>query len=460
MRRIINAVLVVLVSLITFSPVAKSEESINLQGYYFSDAFKYAILDDSGLMRFAGNFVFTTSVAYINTPLVVSDPASQNKLTDYLESFWIGTLGATWYASDIFSFGVDLNYIATNYSDTQPTGYGYEDKRGDSVRGLGDLTLRAKVRLYRNVAKKVGIAFVPRIDLDTGKPAGFTTDESARLAGYIIIEKFWNSLSLLGSLGYSTSSSAVYRDIDYREMMPIGVGASWRLDNTWNINFEAARFIALNGGSKQDAGDYYLTLKGKIFKYASFYTGAGIAGTNDVDQDNWTLLAGLKFHADPLKPQPQQPAPVEPTPTPEPYIAPEPVRLPPPEPTPPVIVKRDQEKLLGKLLIMDRVYFANGSSQITAKEAKKLDKVVDTLIQGENSLNKVIIEGYASKVGPPKLNKKLSRDRGQNVLNYLKRKGVNPSILQVVFYGDDYLNEEPEHWMNRRVEFRVYSKQK
>lgn len=453
MRTISNAFLILLISLFTLTPVAKSEESVNLQGYYFSDAFKYSILDDSGLMRFAGNYVFTTSVAYISTPLIVSDPGSQNKLIDYLDSFWIGSLGATWYASDIFSFGVDLNYIMTNYSDNQPTGYGYEDRRGDSVSGLGDVILRAKVRLFRDVTKKVGIAFVPRVEIDTGKAEGFTTDESARLGGYLIIEKFWERLSLLGSIGYSTSSSAVYRDIDYREMLPLAGGISWKLDNTWNINFEAARFIALNGGSKQDAGDYYLTLKGKTFKYASFYTGAGIAGISDVDQDNWTLFAGLKFHADPAKNR----AP-EATPTYEPYIAPEPVKL--PEPAPPVIVKRDQEKMLGKLLITDRVYFGNGSSKIEPQEKKKLDKVVDSLIESETSLNKVIIEGYASKVGPADLNKRLSRKRAQNVLNYLKRKGVNPSFLQIVFYGDDYLNEEPEHWMNRRVEFRVYSKKK
>ncbi len=452
MRKWTSALFVLLISLLSISPAAKSEESINLQGYYFSDAFKYAILDDSGLMRFAGKFVFTTSVAYINTPLIVSDPGSQNKLTDYLDSFWIGTLGATWYASDIFSFGVDLNYITTNYSDNQPTGYGYENYRGDSVSGLGDVVLRAKVRLFRDVARKVGIAFVPRIELDTGTPEGFTTDESARIAGHLIIEKFWDRLSLLGSLGYSTSSSAVYRDIDYREMLPIGAGISWKLDNLWNINFEASRFLALNGGSKQDAGDYYVTLKGKTFKYASFYTGAGIAGTNDVDQDNWTLLAGLKFHADPMN------QPAEPVATPEPYVVPEPVRL--PEPAPPVIVKREQEKLLGNLLITDRAYFENGSSKILPAEAKKLDKVVDSLIESENNLNKVIIEGYASKVGPAKLNRRLSKERAQNVFNYLKRKGVNPNILQIVFYGDDYLNEEPEHWMNRRVEFRVYSKKK
>lgn len=439
-----------LISLILKSTVTNAQEqSINLQGYYFSDAFKYAILEDSGLMRFSGDFIFTTSIAYVNKPLIVSDPASQNKLTDYLDNFWVGTLGATWYASNIFSFGIDLNYLSTTYSDEQPTGFGYQANRGDTITGLGDLTLRAKVRLYRDVQKKVAIAFIPKVEVDSGTPEGFSTDESLRITGLLALEKFWDRLSLLASAGYSTSSSAVYRDVDYRQMLPLGFGLSWKLDNTWNMNLEAARFIALNGGSKQDAGEYYVTLKGKTFKYASFYTGGGIAGVNDVDQDNWTLFAGLKFHADPL-----DKAVAEVATEPEPYIMPEPV----PEPAPPVIVKREQEKALGKLLIAERVYFDNGRSNIPTTESKKLDKVVDKLIQDEKNLNKVIIEGYASKVGPAKLNQRLSKERAQNVLNYLKRRGVKAELLQIVFYGDNYLNEEPEHWMNRRVEFRVYSK--
>lgn len=446
----------IFLSLCISFPLKAQEQSINLQGYYFSDAYKYAVLEDSGLMRFPGNFVFTTSLAYINTPLIVSDPASQNKVTDYLDNFWIGTLGATWYASNIFSFGVDVNYISTSYSDDLPAGFGYADRKGDTVTGFGDLALRGKIRLFRDVQRKVGIAFAPRIDLDTGKPEGFTTDESARLSALLIFEKYWDNLSALVSFGYLTSSSAMYRDVDYRQMMPIGIGLSWKLDNMWNINFEAARQIALNGGSKQDAGDYYLTLKGKVFKNASFYTGMGIAGTSDVDQDNWTVLAGLKFYGDPIK----QPVVADATPTaePEPYIVPEPVATIPVEPAPPVIVKRAQEKLLGSLIITNRVYFDNGSSRITRAESKKLDKVVDSFIQNEATISKVIIEGYASKVGPAKLNARLSKERAENVENYLKRKGVKSNILQIVYYGDDYINEEPELWMNRKVEFRVYSK--
>lgn len=251
-----------------------SEESINLQRYYFSDAYKYAILDDSGLTRFSGKFLLTTSLAYVNTPLIVSDAGSENKLNDYLDSFWVGTLGTTWYANDHFSFGIDLNYVTTTYSENQPTGYGYENKQGDRVVGLGDVTLRAKVRLLRDVQRKLGIAFIPRVDVNTGVPEGFTTDESPRFSGQLVLEKFWDRLSFLGSLGYTTSSSAVYQDIDYRETMPIGIGLSWKLDNFWNINVESSRFIALNKGTKQDAGDYFLTLKGRVFKYASLYTGA------------------------------------------------------------------------------------------------------------------------------------------------------------------------------------------
>lgn len=443
---------VVLLSIIyLFSLRAQTEESINLQGYEFSDAYRYSILEDSGLLRFQGPFVITTSGAYVNIPLVVSDENSESKVSDYLDNFWIATLGGAWYASDVFSFGGSLNYVSTTYSDTQPTGFGYENNRGDTIAGLGNSSLYAKVRLFRDTEKKVGIAFIPKIEFATGDAEAFSTDDSERFSGLLVLEKMWERLGLLISSGYSTSSSAVYQQIDYRQMMPINIGFSWKLNSAWNINIESARQIALNGGDKQDSGDYYLTLKGRVFKHASFYTGFGIAGTSDVDQDNWTLFAGLKFFGEGKKPEPQEPvqevAVMEPEPLPTPL-----------EPPPAVIVKRDQEKLLGALLITERVYFDNGVSKFNLNESKKLDKVVDSFISNEKDITKVIIEGYSSKVGPRKLNQRLSKERAQNVLNYLKRKGVNPKLLQIVYYGDDYLNEEPEHWMNRRVEFRVYSK--
>lgn len=125
---------------------------------------------------------------------------------------------------------------------------------------------------------------------------------------------------------------------------------------------------------------------------------------------------------------------------------------------PPVIVKREQEKLLGDLFKADRAYFDNGKSNIKKSEIKKLDDVADYLIGHEDEVTKVIIEGYASKVGPKKVNAVLSAERAENVHQYLVRKGVPRKMLQTVSYGDDYLNEEPEHWMNRRVEFRIYKK--
>ena len=93
------------------------EGTVNLQGYYFSDAYRYAILEDSGYYRFSGDYVLTSSIAYVNNPLVVADAASEKKIRNFLSNFWIGTIGFTWYATDIFSLGIDANYLRTKYSD-------------------------------------------------------------------------------------------------------------------------------------------------------------------------------------------------------------------------------------------------------------------------------------------------------------------------------------------------------
>jgi outer membrane protein OmpA-like peptidoglycan-associated protein len=441
--RMLFFVFLALLSTLNSKDTSAQDGTVNLQGYYFSDAYRYALLEDSGYYRFTGNYVLTSSLAYVNTPLVVADANTERKLRNFLSSFWIGTLGMTWYASDIFSLGIDLNYLRTEYSDDLLDSDTYAGRRSTSVTGLGSTTLKGKVRLWRDNSLRMGLSFVPKIELSTGKEDGFSSDESTRYTGLLVLEQFWTRLGVLASLGYSSSSSAQFRDVNYKTLVPLGLGMSYRVNNDWNVNGEILHYFAVASNSNQDVGDYYVTAKGKVHKNASVYFGGGLAGTGDVDRDNWTLFAGVKLYQEDAPEPASTPAP---GPILEAYIPPPPKR-------------RVEEQKLGILFRAERVYFDNNKWNIKDSESQKLERVSKFILANPEKVNRIVIEGYASKVGPSKWNAEISELRARSVLDYLEARGVDRRQLSIVAYGDDYFNEEKEHWMNRRVDFRIYTKQ-
>jgi len=429
-------------TLLNSNSLKAQDGTVNLQGYYFSDAYRYALLEDSGFYRFSGDYVLTSSLAYVNTPLVVADANTETKLRNFLSSFWIGTIGLTWYTSDLISLGIDLNYLRTKYSEDILDTDTYAARKNTTVSGLGSTTIRGKLRLWRNHTTKTGLSFIPKIELPTGQEDGFTSDESTRYTGLLVLEQFWTRLGMLASLGYSASSSAQFRDVNYKTLVPLGLGMSYRINNDWNINAEILHYFAVAKNSNQDVGDYYITAKGKVHKNASIYFGSGLAGTGDVDRDNWTVFAGVKlYQEDEARPLATPTA----GPTLEAYIPP------PPK-------KRVEEKQLGILFRAERVYFDNNGSKIKDSESLKLERVVKFILENSDKVSRIVIEGYASKVGPSKWNAELSELRARSVLDYLEARGVDRRVLSIVAYGDDYFNEEKEHWMNRRVDFRIYTK--
>jgi outer membrane protein OmpA-like peptidoglycan-associated protein len=442
--------------LLTLCILTQTAFAINLQSYQFSDSYRFAILDDSLILKHSGDWVATASVAYINTPLVVSDQDAETVIRDFVDNFWVGTLGFSYYFSKKFSLGGNLNFMSTSYSDQiADQTYLYANNAGETKTGLADTMIKANWRFYTDLKNRFAISLTPKVYLPTGSEEAFSGDDSLRGTLLLVAEKFWTKFSIQGAIGYSTAGSgAAFYQVDYRELIPTQLGVSYRLTNKWNINGEFMRDFSLkgSGNSKQDSGDYYLTAKTRATKTLAVYFGGGIAGLNDVDQENWTLFAGVKFSPEAKAKVVERPAPV-PQPTPEPIA--EPI----PEPIAQAPQTRAEEASLGVLFKADRVYFANSSAALDARSISVLDEVAAHLLANKDKVSKVVIEGYASKVGPKQFNQTLSDTRAKTVLRYLADKGVNPELLSTVAYGDDYQNEEPEHWQNRRVDFRIYNVQ-
>lgn len=77
-----------------------------------------------------------------------------------------------------------------------------------------------------------------------------------------------------------------------------------------------------------------------------------------------------------------------------------------------------------------KINFNTGSAEISGTSSKELEKIYNLLVQAENT--KLTIVGHTDNAGNASANLALSKDRAQEVVNYLKRKGIPENRFQLV----------------------------
>lgn len=77
-----------------------------------------------------------------------------------------------------------------------------------------------------------------------------------------------------------------------------------------------------------------------------------------------------------------------------------------------------------------KINFNTGSAEISGTSSKELEKIYNLLVQAENT--KLTIVGHTDNTGNASANLALSKDRAQEVVNYLKRKGIPENRFQLV----------------------------
>lgn len=136
-----------------------------------------------------------------------------------------------------------------------------------------------------------------------------------------------------------------------------------------------------------------------------------------------------------------------------PVVTPEPVKVVEPtraNPLPAVPAATKTEVATVSKTI--NVYFGNGSSAVSTKDLAELDKIAAEVKTGSQY---ILLSGYASKVGKPSVNQKLSEARANNVKNYLVKKGINADRIGVQSYGDAASSGTDN---DRRVEVQVINR--
>ena len=164
------------------------------------------------------------------------------------------------------------------------------------------------------------------------------------------------------------------------------------------------------------------------------------------------LVFVLSLTACSLVTVPQEPLPVLEVRAARPQPRPQPTPKPPDKPPAKVVVTA------SSITIAEKVQFRVSSAEILSVSYPLLDEVAQVMTDNPQ-IELVQIEGHTDATGPAQLNRKLSQERAEAVVQYLGGKGINQARLVAKGFGPDKPiadnDSEEGREQNRRVEFNI-----
>ncbi len=131
----------------------------------------------------------------------------------------------------------------------------------------------------------------------------------------------------------------------------------------------------------------------------------------------------------------------------------EPVTMAPP----PAVTKEVPREVTEMGKNFERVFFDFDAAELTDVTKTVLDSNVALMAQKTDI--KVEVQGHADERGTTDYNLALGQRRGQAVYNYMTARGVAPSRLKIISYGEERPlsrgSSETVWAQNRRAEFKI-----
>jgi OOP family OmpA-OmpF porin len=107
-------------------------------------------------------------------------------------------------------------------------------------------------------------------------------------------------------------------------------------------------------------------------------------------------------------------------------------------------------------IVLEGIMFDTGKATLRPESLPRFDSVVEFMTYKKSA--RIEISGHTDNVGNPKANKTLSLKRAQACKDYLVSRGIDPSRIEAVGYGDERPiasnDTEEGRQQNRRIEAR------
>lgn len=411
-------------------------DSVNVQLYRSPFNLNYAMVESAihdnapwDEHAYRPKFFGSADYSYVKDPLVVIDTTTNTRVNTLVNSVHTLELAGGYFLSPETSLYAEI-----------PITYSNLPNAGGAV-GLADSRLAAKFAL-NDVSAPLNFALMPELDLPTGNKARFLSDNGVGAGLLLIAENDFGSFRMSGNLGYRYSASAQMPGIDYRNRIPIGLGAAIPIARQWLVNLEGSGALALPTAQKQNASQFYGGLSYSPKKYMTFLAGGAIGAFDQAGSSQYRLLAGLRMYFDERKPAAryEEPAP-EPAPAPKPVVR----------------MSKDE----SHIEIGEEIQFENNSDKLKLRGKQILNVVADVIREHDPQIKFIEVEGHTSHTGTFKHNMDLSWRRARSVIAYLVHDQKIPARMLVPKgYGwtRPKNKRKPAAAENRRVEFKVSRK--
>jgi outer membrane protein OmpA-like peptidoglycan-associated protein len=115
-----------------------------------------------------------------------------------------------------------------------------------------------------------------------------------------------------------------------------------------------------------------------------------------------------------------------------------------------------------QIQISEEIKFEHDSDVLKDDSIAVLDEVASLIRDNKTKFSRVRIEGHANELGTETHNQRLSEARAKSVRRYLVKKGIEPSVLAAVGFGQTRPKDLPDETPkvvrlqeNRRVDFQI-----
>ncbi len=426
MRKLISAATLAMMA------VQPAQAGVNVQSLSPAANTTYVMTEDAMMDAFPWDpstrqFIFGASYNWVNDPLVEMNAARTVRTGTLVESInTLDLLGGV-YLSKRASINLNLPVHLTHLS-----GRDYE-------AAMGDIRLFGKFRLTEDDAA-VAFSLIPEIRLPTGSSDQFLSDGSVSPGITLAAERDFDTFRVSANIGYRYSSEASFRDLNYSQRVPVGIGAYVPLSDRWGANAEITGALTLPRNSYQNPGEFYAGARYLINRDLVLTGGASIGALSSERSNDFRAVLGLRYSPipDPAAPMPavqQQP-----------------------------LVRREEPRVVftsRQIMISEEVKFRHNQATLTDSGKRLLNEVAEVLKQNAGNFESILIEGHTNELGSRPYNQKLSEARARSVKAYLVSQGVKPSQLKSAGFGEDrpkVLKGFPKYVqleLNRRVEFKV-----
>lgn len=317
---------------------------------------------------------------------------------------------------------------------------------GSGEMGIGDIRLFPKYYFDGREKKTLHFMIMPEIWLPTGNDALFVTDDSFGFGAMLGMEWDLGGWKLTGGVGYRSAANAQFSEIDYRNRVPLQLGAWVPLTEKLSLDLEATGNLIIPFNQYQNPGEIYAGIAYLFTPQLVGMAGLGMGSFNAVGSSDFRMAAALKY-------RPWE----DDTPKPVALVPPTPPRAPTPPPR--VVYTKTQIQL------NEEVNFENAKDVLLPSARVLLDEVAQVIKQHRREIGdkKILIEGHTNEIGSDAYNMRLSEGRAKSVRRYLIARGIPESMLIARWYGERRPKYTPASGMsraaileaNRRTEFKI-----